>query len=147
MVGTNYLDGIPPTDSAEALANVRRLSYRHPVHSVEHRVLLPDGEVRWIRWKDAAVFDGEGQVKEVFSTGLDVTTENNLQKNLETLRLAFDQMQSLGRTGSMTWNLTSDRMNWTGETWRLLGLDKDVCPPTLDNLLAVVTTGYRGPLG
>ena len=147
LVGTNYLDGIPPTDRAEALANVRRLSYRHPVHSVEHRVLLPDGEVRWIRWKDAAVFDGEGQVKEVFSTGLDVTTENNLQKNLETFRLAFDQMQSLGRTGSMTWNLTSDRMNWTGETWRLLGLDKDVCPPTLDNLLAVVTTGDRGPLG
>ena len=147
LAGSNYLDRIPPSDRAEALANVRRLSRRHPVQCVEHRVLLPDGEVRWIRWKDSAVFDAEGKVMEVFSIGVDITTEKNLEENLETLRLAFDQMQSLAGTGSMTWNLTSDRMNWTDETWRLLGLQKDAGTENLDNLLAIVTTSDRQPLG
>ena len=147
LAGSNYLDRIPPSDRAEALANVRRLSRRHPVQSVEHRVLLPDGEVRWIRWKDSAVFDAEGKVMKVFSIGVDITTEKNLEENLETLRLAFDQMQSLAGTGSMTWNLTSDRMNWTDETWRLIGLQKDAGTENLDNLLAIVTTSDRQPLG
>ena len=147
LAGSNYLDRIPPSDRAEALANIRRLSRRHPVQRVEHRVLLPDGEVRWIRWKDSAVFDAEGKVMKVFSIGVDITTEKNLEENLETLRLAFDQMQSLAGTGSMTWNLTSDRMNWTDETWRLLGLQKDAGTENLDNLLTVVTTSDRQPLG
>ena len=147
LAGSNYLDRIPPSDRTEALANVRRLSRHHPVHSVEHRVLLPDGEVRWIRWKDSAIFDPEGKVMEVFSTGVDITTEKNLEANLETLRLAFDQMQSLAGTGSMTWNLTSDRMKWTDETWRLLGLQKDAGTENLDNLLAMVRTSDQQPLG
>ena len=33
-----------------------RFSPEHPVDSVEHRIVLPDGTVRWQRWNDRAVF-------------------------------------------------------------------------------------------
>ena len=144
LVGSNYLDLIPPADRTDAVNNLRKLSHRTPESTVEHRVVLNDGSVRWMRWRDTAVLNAAGQVKESLSFGLDITAEKNLAEHGDNLGRAFDQMQSLAQTGSLTWNLTTDRMDWTMETRRLLGLDGET--PSLERLLAIVCPGEREPL-
>jgi PAS domain S-box-containing protein len=139
LVGTNYLDLIPPTDRTEALASVQKLSRANPVNFSEHRVLLADGSIRWTRWRDTAAFDDGGNVTEVLSFGSDITAEKELAESIEGLRVAFDQMQSLAETGSLTWNFAADTMTWTAETRRLLGVDASA-PASLEGLLAVVAT-------
>jgi PAS domain S-box-containing protein len=104
LTGSNYLDLIPPTDRTEVVNGLQKLSPRHPTNIMTHRVVLSDGKIRWVRWRDHAVFDDQGAVKEVLSFGLDVSEEQNLRDQNERLRRAFDQMQSLARTGSLTWN-------------------------------------------
>jgi PAS domain S-box-containing protein len=146
LVGTSYLDLIPPADRTEVVDSLRKLSPRHPANTMTHRVLSPTGKVLWLRWRDSAIFDDTGAVKEVASFGLDVTAEHELAAQNERLQLAFAQMQSLARTGCLTWDLTRDQMDWTDETWRLLGLDKHASQPSMDQLLAVVTPVDRGPL-
>jgi len=49
LVGSNYLDLIPPADRSDAIASVRKLSPQKPMNCAEHRVLLPDGSTRWMR--------------------------------------------------------------------------------------------------
>lgn len=146
LVGTNYLDLIPPSDRGDALNSLRRLSRRHPMHIVEHRVVLPDGTTRWMRWRDQAVFDETDQVIEVLSFGTDISAEKTLETRLTGLRLAFNQMQSLARTGSLTWDILADRMDWTEETFRLLGRERDETLPSLTALLDTVVPEDRGPL-
>ena len=146
LTGSNYLDLIPPTDRTEVVNGLQKLSPRHPTNIMTHRVVLSDGKIRWVRWRDHAVFDDQGAVKEVLSFGLDVSEEQNLRDQNERLRRAFDQMQSLARTGSLTWNLSGDRMEWTDETFRLLGLERDQTTPSLDQLLATVLPEDREPL-
>lgn len=146
LVGTNYLDLIPPSDRSDALGNLRQLSRRHPVNTIEHRVVLPDGSIRWMRWRDHAVFDATDKVSEALSFGTDITAEKELAIRLAGLQRAFDQMQSLARTGSLSWNLSADRMEWTGETFRLLGLNPEDTTPTLDRLLGAVLPADREPL-
>jgi len=146
LVGSNYLDLIPPADRSDALKSLRQLSRRQPINIIDHRVVRPDGTVRWMRWRDEAVFDEAAQVVEVLSFGTDITTEKDLETRLTALQLAFDQMQSLARTGSLTWNLSEDRMAWTEETFRLLGLERDRTAPTLDRLLEKVAPEDRDPL-
>jgi len=146
LVGTSYLDLIPPADRTEVVDSLRKLSPRHPANTMTHRVLSHTGEVLWLRWRDSAIFDDTGAVKEVASFGLDVTAEHELAAQNERQQLAFAQMQSLARTGCLAWDLTRDQMDWTDETWRLLGLDKHASQPSMDHLLAVVTPGDRGPL-
>ena len=146
LVGTNYLDLIPPTDRTDAVNSLRKLSRRNPVHIVEHRAILPDGSMRWIRWTDTAVFGDDDTVNNVLSFGVDITAEKNLAERIGALQSAFGQMQSLAQTGSLRWDFTRDRMEWTDETWRLLGLDKNTSPPSLDNLLALVTANDRESL-
>jgi len=146
LVGTSYLDLIPPADRTEVVDSLRKLSPRHPANTMTHRVLSHTGKVLWLRWRDSAIFDDTGAVKEVASFGLDVTAEHELAAQNERQQLAFAQMQSLARTGCLAWDLTRDQMDWTDETWRLLGLDKHASQPSMDHLLAVVTPGDRGPL-
>lgn len=146
LISSNYLDLVPPADRVEAMTSVRQLSHRNPVNSSEHQVVLPDGAMRWIRWKDTAIFGQDNKVEQVFSTGTDITAEKSLEGDLEKLQLAFGQMQSLARTGSLTWNLTRNQMDWSDQTWQLLGLKKGVCPASLDNLLAVLTPHDREPV-
>jgi PAS domain S-box-containing protein len=146
LIGSNYFDLIPPSDRTEVVDALQKLSARHPTNMMTHRVVLPDGSIRWVRWRDRAVFDDQGAVKEILSFGLDVTTEQTLRDQTERLRLAFDQMQSLARTGSLTWNLAGDRMEWTDETFRLLGLAREQTAPTLDRLLETVLPEDREPL-
>jgi PAS domain S-box-containing protein len=146
LIGTSYLDLIPHADRTEVVNSLRKLSPRHPTNTMTHRALSPAGKVLWLRWRDSAIFDDAGRVKEVASFGLDVTAEHELAEQNERQQLAFAQMQSLARTGCLAWDLTRDKMDWTDETWRLLGLDKHASQPSMDSLLAVVTPGDRGPL-
>ena len=146
LVGTSYLDLIPPPDRSDALHALRRLSRQHPVNVIEHRVVLPDGAIRWMRWRDEAVFDEADKVSEVLSFGTDITAEKEMEIRWARLRRAFDQMQSLARTGSLTWNLTEDRMEWTDETYRLLGFPRETSAPTLDRLLEAVHPRDRDAL-
>jgi PAS domain S-box-containing protein len=142
LVGTNYLDLIPPADRSDAIAGVRKLSRRNPVSVAEHRVVLADGTIRWVRWRDTATFDSKGNAQEILSFGVDVTPEKDLAARIEGLRIAFDQMQSLAETGSLTWDFAADRMEWTPETRRLLGVG-DSAPASLEGLLEVVEPDER----
>jgi PAS domain S-box-containing protein len=146
LIGTSYLDLIPPADRTEVVNSLLKLSARHPANTMTHRALSPTGKVLWLRWRDSAIFDDAGKVKEVASFGLDVTTEHELAEQNERQQLAFAQMQSLARTGCLAWDITRDKMDWTDETWRLLGLDKHASQPSMDHLLAVITPSDRGPL-
>lgn len=146
LTGTNYLDLIPPADRTDVVNGLQQLTPRHPTNVVAHRVVLPDGTIRWTRWRDRALFDERGAVKEILSFGLDITEEQNLRDQTERLRLAFDQMQSLARTGSLNWNFSGDRMEWTDETFRLLGTRRGETVPTLESLMATVAPGDREAL-
>jgi len=84
----------------------------------------------------------EGNAVEILSFGLDVTPEKDLAARIEGLRIAFDQMQSLAETGSLTWDFAADRMEWTPETRRLLGVGASV-PASMKGLLEVVAPDER----
>ena len=55
------------------------LTISHPIGTIEHAILMPDGEVRWQQWSDRAIFDEAGRVKEYQSVGRDVTERKNTE--------------------------------------------------------------------
>ena len=142
LVGTNYLDLVPPADRSEALGSVHKLTPQSPENTTEHRVVLPGGEIRWVRWHDSALFKQGAEQAEIVSFGTDITAEKNLADRIDALGRAFDQMQSLAETGSLTWDFAAERMEWTPETRRLLGVDA-AAPASIDGLLAVIAPDDR----
>ncbi len=73
-------------DDREAVAaRLNALSEARPVVEIEHRVKLPDGQVRWLHWTTRAILDHEGKVAEIQAVGRDVTSEKELDECIEGL--------------------------------------------------------------
>ncbi len=58
------------------------LSPAQPVATSIHRVVLPNGEVRWQEWYDRGTFDDEGRLVEVVGSGRDITERRTLEQKL-----------------------------------------------------------------
>jgi PAS domain S-box-containing protein len=82
----------------EQLASLRA---DQPVATVEHRVVLPDGRVRWQHWTDRAVFDGSGAVVEYQAVGRDITDQRKAEA---ALRRAHEELE--GRVAERTAELS-----------------------------------------
>lgn len=73
LIGRRYTLTVPADDQARIQESFASLTPDHPVSTVEHRVIMPDGGVRWQQWTNTASFDEEGSVVEYQSVGRDIT--------------------------------------------------------------------------
>jgi two-component system, cell cycle sensor histidine kinase and response regulator CckA len=90
---------------------------------VEHRIVLPDGELRWILNRCTFHRDELGALTRVLAVALDITkrklADEDLVRSEELLRLA----QEAGRMGTWDWNIATDELRWTLGVFEIAGLD------------------------
>ncbi len=76
--------------------HIRALTREKPVGTVEHRIIMPDGKIRWQQWSDRAIFDPDGRIIEYQSVGRDITrqkeADEELQRTHEDLHAAYEQL-------------------------------------------------------
>ncbi len=61
LVGTSFLSLIPEDNRKTVMADIVALTPDSPTQSHEHQVVASDGEIRWQRWTNRALFDASGQ--------------------------------------------------------------------------------------
>ena len=83
LVGTRIFDLTPESDHDAMRASIGAMRPDQPVSSMEHRVRLPDGEIRWHSWQDRALFDDAGCLTELQSVGRDITARKAAEASLE----------------------------------------------------------------
>ncbi|HPJ73684.1 MAG TPA: PAS domain S-box protein, partial [Methanoregulaceae archaeon] len=82
ILGRNLLDFVVSEDRERVLAAIQSMNKEHPVQSIENRVILPDGQVRWVEWTNHAVFDEEGEIIEYQGVGRDITQQKKAKEDL-----------------------------------------------------------------
>jgi len=74
---------ILPDEDAELMKlHLVSLTLENPTGTIEHRVILPDGKIRWHFWTDRACFDTNGKVTEYQSVGIDTTEKQELTQKI-----------------------------------------------------------------
>ena len=95
-IGTHHTVVIPPEDQQLVKQHLAALTPDHPLAVVEHRLIMPSGEIRWQRWSDRAIFDPAGRILEYQSVGRDITdkkeAEEKLMRTNEDLHAAYEQL-------------------------------------------------------
>ena len=124
LVGSNFLSLIPEADRQAVMANISALTVESPMQSHEHRVIAPDGAVRWQRWTNRAMFDAQGNVVAYQSIGEDVTERNLAEEALKDSEAKLLQAQYIARIGNFTWNIASGDATWSAGMYRLLKYDE-----------------------
>jgi two-component system cell cycle sensor histidine kinase/response regulator CckA len=108
LVGNNFFQFIPEEDRESVRNHYISLTPAKSTIAYEHKVIAPDGKIRWMRWTDRALFNDQGTLTEYQSIGYDITehkhTEECLKKNqalfnsvIESLPFEFFALDKSGK--------------------------------------------------
>ena len=99
--------------------------------SLEYRIVLPDGSVRHIQ-TDGRRGDGD----EYIGTTVDVTATRTVEEQRRRSEAYLAEGQRLTRTGSWGWNLVTNEIFWSRETFRIYGFEPADRAPPYETVLA-----------
>lgn len=127
--GDTYFRFIHPED----LAEVNRISFgaiaRHEPYSVEHRIVLRDGTIKWIHGRGIAEYDGERPIK-LMGITQDVTVRKQMEQELIEKNRFLEYTQEIGQMGSWWARIDEvDEIWWSDETLAIFGLTRDEFVP------------------
>jgi PAS domain S-box-containing protein len=95
----------------------------------DHRILLPDGTVKYIHGISYPVFDEAGRVVEYVGTAVDVTERKRAEEALRRSEVYLSESQRLTKTGSWAYNpFTGKTLYWSDEMFRIFGLNSQEGP-------------------
>ncbi|HRV92572.1 MAG TPA: PAS domain S-box protein [Anaerolineae bacterium] len=96
LIGRSFFPIVPKEDRQRLEQYLAALSVEQPSGSIEHRVVLPNGEIHWQRWSDRLIFDQNGCLVEIQSVGRDITDRKQVELALtEERRLLRTLIDSL----------------------------------------------------
>jgi len=91
LVGRHFTTLIPEEDWEKVKAQIAAISLENPTKTLEHRVILPNGEIRWQQWTNRGLFGDRETPREYQAVGRDITdrkqTEQALKQQLARERL------------------------------------------------------------
>src|SRR5580765_6289117 len=104
---------------------------------VEHRILLPDGSIKYVHAVAHAGQDSAGNL-EYIGVLTDVTERNcaeeerdALARKLEESNARLEEAQRVAHVGHWEWDLETNVILWSDETYRIFGLSPQECPMDL----------------
>ena len=96
IIGHRFKPVIHPADRKAVASFFASLTLVNPVGYIDHRIIMPGGDIRWQRWSDRAIFDAGGNVVQYQSVGRDITNqklaEEELCKKNEELQASYEQI-------------------------------------------------------
>ncbi len=92
-----FIPNVPPEDRSLLKDHFASFTPDHLSHSIEHRIIMPDGEVRWQQWSDRAIFNEWGTVIEYQSVGRDITDNKRTEYALNQANIKLNLLSSITR--------------------------------------------------
>ncbi|PWR72964.1 PAS domain S-box protein [Methanospirillum stamsii] len=83
IIGQRFIPDIPEDDREKVHTHFALLTQDSPVGEIEHRIRMPDGSLRWHRWRDLAIFNEKGTLIEYQSLGRDITDRKQVEEELK----------------------------------------------------------------
>jgi PAS domain S-box-containing protein len=137
FVGSSFFPLVAEPYHDMVREKIRSLTPEQPLATAIHESLAPDGSRRWQEWTDRGIFDADGRLVELQSTGRDITerrrAEEALKATTEQLRALSARVQSAREEeGQRIAREIHDELGGalTGLLWDLQNIDKSLL--TLD---------------
>ncbi|MBD3308271.1 response regulator [candidate division KSB3 bacterium] len=98
LVGQNFFDFLPENEQQRTRAYLQALTSEHPIISHEYQVMTPQGEIRWQRCTERAIFDDRDLLTQYQRIAEDITTRKRAEKALEREARVNAVMSELSKT-------------------------------------------------
>jgi hypothetical protein len=122
-----WLQIVHPDDREYVRSIIERMIEKGEGCDEKYRILHPQRGVRWIRGVGMPVFEN-GVLTRFAGTSMDITEEETLTQELRRSRGYLAEAQRLSQTGSFGWVVSTGKIFWSEETFRIFEYDTAVKP-------------------
>jgi diguanylate cyclase (GGDEF)-like protein/PAS domain S-box-containing protein len=139
LEGRLWPERLHPDDKERVSAADERFETGADEHfSEEYRLIAKDCSVVWVH-EEAVVLKDEGG-NPLFWQGVifDITERKAAEEALKESETILAEAQRLAHLGSWEWDVRSDKVRWSDETFRIYGLTPQAFVPSFEKLLEVV---------
>jgi PAS domain S-box-containing protein len=105
---------------------------------VEGHLLGRKGGAILYQWYGVPIFGASGEVMGTIGIGRDVTALRQAESHLKELTRQFSEAQAIVHLGSWEWDLTTNRLEWSDELYRIFGLAPRSLSPSMQRFLEFI---------
>jgi PAS domain S-box-containing protein len=118
---------IHPEDREAVQASVAESAESLTFWENEHRIVMPDGRIKWVHSRGVPTEMPDGSV--VWDTlALEITTRKTAEERLRRSRAVLARTQRIAHVGSWEWEIEGDRVTWSEELFRIFGMEPEKAP-------------------
>lgn len=118
-----YLHSIPEDERDKVKAAIDICYTRHQPYNITHRLLLPNGKMKYLEAKGHVILNDQGAVIKMVGTGQDVTEREILIDRLQRSEQLYKQAQAIAHLGNWIFDVQRNKLFWTDELYRIYGLE------------------------
>ncbi|MBT9505124.1 MAG: PAS domain-containing protein [Rhodoferax sp.] len=127
----NFVNAIHP-DDRQAVADAVTACVEHDTpYQIEHRVVWPDGAVRWLMERGAVTRDASGKASHMLGVVQDIHSRKQAELALIESEKRLKEAQSLARLGHWEAVLESGELFWSQEIFHIFGRDPATFNPSV----------------
>src|SRR6266436_6141987 len=126
---------IHPDDRERVYNEAQEARRQKRGYTLEFRIVLPDGTVKYLECDEHYVFSARGELVETMGTNVDITERKRAEDTLRRGEAWLAQAQRLSHTGTWVLDGTTKRfLYWSDESYRIWGFDPLKGLPTRDEM-------------
>ena len=134
----NFLGAIHPDDRPLVTEAVNACIADDTPYEIEHRVVWPDGTVRWLLERGAVSRDASGKPLQMLGVVQDIDDRKRAELSLYERESQLREAQSLARIGNWTANIVTGDLTWSDEIYRIFGHKPGSFAPSIQAFQAAV---------
>jgi PAS domain S-box-containing protein len=134
----NFLNAVHPEDRDAVMNAVNACVADDVPYDIDHRVVWPDGTVRWLHERGAVIRDANNEPLQMIGIVQDINDSKLNEMALEESEQRLREAQTLSHIGNWTADTISGELIWSDEIYRIFGYEPGAFQPSIEAFLATI---------
>ncbi|MEJ5211212.1 MAG: PAS domain S-box protein [Burkholderiales bacterium] len=133
-----FLAAVHPDDRERVVQAVNAALERDVPYEIEHRVVWPDGSVRWLLERGAVTRAADGTPLHMLGVVQDIHARKMAELALAESRGRLEEAQRIARLGHWEADLVTGSLFWSEQVFEIFGYDPATFTPSVEAFYAAV---------